>query len=229
MGGRTTIRFAGLAMALVATVTLAAEFKPVPGHEYREFYDPPTPVSGIAVVGATLLTGQALGMTDELWVYFKQPFEGQLDLEVVSADGRFLGRGAFVGSSNSSEWVKLSVAPSGKRKPRPADPAQESIAVSAQIANRGTVLVTSWGQRPGELQEHKLRLYVNSRRAKMGVRVNPDPKVPLIKCEPLGLSNSVRFDTVCTFPAADLPPDRKVVLVRRDGLQTESQTVTLEL
>jgi hypothetical protein len=39
----------------------------------------------------------------------------------------------------------------------------------------------------------------------------------------------VRFDTVCTFPAADLPPDRKVVLVRRDGMQTESQTVTLEL
>jgi hypothetical protein len=39
----------------------------------------------------------------------------------------------------------------------------------------------------------------------------------------------VRFDTVCTFSAATLPKDGKVTLIRRDGMQTESQTIVLEL
>lgn len=212
------------------TVALAAEFKPVPGREYSEFYDPPTPVSGIAVVGATLLTASTTGTADELWVYFSKPFEGQLDLEIVSADGHFLGRGAYVGSSGRDEWVRLSVVPSGKRQPRPSDPGHESIAVSAQVANRDTLLVTAWGQRPGELTDQKIRLYVNSRRAQMmEVRVNPDPNVPRIKCESLRMKHSVRFDTVCTFLAADVPADRKITLVRRDGMQSESQTITLDL
>lgn len=229
MGGWRRLRLAGFGAALFATVAWA-ELKPLPGHEYREFVDPPTPVSGIAVVGAALLTGQVSGPAtlakDQLWVYFRQPFSGQLDLELVSADGRFLGRGAFVGSGKGGEWVSLSLEPSGKR---PSDPEQETIAVSAQVANRNTVLVAAWGPPPGELQQRSVRLYVNGRRAQMAVRVNPDPKVPLIKCESLGITNSVRFDTVCTFPAAELAADRKITLVRRDGLQTESQTVMLEL
>jgi hypothetical protein len=226
---RRTTRLLGSVTALIAGVAGAAEFKPLPGHEYQEFYDPPTPVSGISVVGASLLSGQAPSATDALWVYFKEPFKGQLDLEILSADGRFLGRGAFEGSSNRGEWVSLSVAPAGKRRPRPPDPDQATLAVSAQAADRDTVLVAAWGARPDDLKGQKVRLYVNSRQAPMSVRVNPDPKVPPVKCESLGLTNSVRFDAVCTFPAADLPVDRRVTLVRRAGLQTETQTITLEL
>ena len=229
MGVIRTKGIVALTTGLAAGLTWAAEFTPLAGHEYHEYYDPPTPVSGIAVVGATLLTGEGPATTDDLWVYFKEPFDGQLDLEVVSADGRFLGRGAFVGSTGSEEWVALSLAPSGKRKPRPADDAQETLAVSAHNGSRDTLLVTAWGLRPDDMQQRKVRLYVNSRRAQTGLRVNPDPKVPLIKCERLAAANSVRFDTVCTFPVADLPADRKITLVRRDGLQTESQTVTLDL
>jgi hypothetical protein len=223
------LRVAGTAAALIASLATAAELKPVRGHEYREFYDPPTKVSGISVVGAVLLTGQAPSTTDALWVYFKQPFEGQLNLEVVSADGRFLGRGAFEGAGDGGDWVLMSVTPTDKRRLRPPDPGQETIAVSAQVTNRETVLVSAWGARPGDLENQKVRLYVNSRQAPMSVRVNPDPKVPPIKCESLGLTNSVRFDAVCTFPAAELPADRRITLVRRAGLQTETQTVTLEL
>ena len=229
MAGRRMERVLGLAAVFAVATTSAADFRPLPGHEYREYYDPPTPVSGIAVVGAMLLTGEGPSTTEDLWVYFKEPFDGQLDLEVVSADGRFLGRGAFVGSSGRDQWVQLSLAPSGTAKRRPSDPAHEKIAVSAQTGSRNTVMVAAWGTRPGDVRQQKVRLFVNSRRAQMGLRVNPDPKVPLIQCERLAMTNSVRFDTVCTFSAAELPPDGKITLVRRDGLQTDSQTVTLEL
>jgi len=218
-----------LVFLLQFPISWAAEFKPRLGHEYQEFFDPPTPVSGISVVGASLLTGETPSTTDALWVYFRQPFKGQLNLEILSADGRFLGRGAFEGSSGSGEWVSLALTPPGKRKPRPADPGQQTLAVSAQAGDRDTVLVAAWGPRPGQLQEQTVRLYVNSRQAQMSVRVDPDPKVPPIKCESLGLTNSVRFDTVCTFSAADMPADRRITLVRRAGLQTETQTVALEL
>ena len=229
MRKRHLLRVAVGCLLLAATAASAAEFAPVKGREYREFYDPPTPVSGIAVVGATLLTGQGPSTTDELWVHFSQPFSGQIDIEVVSADGRFLGRGAFAGSSGSGEWVALSLQSTDKRGSRPADPGQETIAVSVQAANRNTVMVAAWGARPDQLQLKNVRLYVNSRQAQMGVRVNPDPKVPPVRCERLPLANSVRFDTVCTFPATDVPADGRITLVRRDGLQTETQTVTLEL
>lgn len=224
----------GLGLVVAATVMIvdptgAGEFTPLPGHEYREFFNPPTPVSGISVVGAMLISRTGSVPSDRLWVHFKEPFVGQLDLEIVSADGRFLGRGAFVGSSESGEWVALTLAPEGKRAPRPADPDQETVAVSAQAANRDTVLVAAWGERPTELALSTVRLYVNSRKAPMRIRVDPDPKVPPVACVQLAPAISVRFDTVCSFAAGQLSKDGRVTLIRRDGMQTESQTVVLEL
>jgi len=227
-GQRALIVGAGAAV-LVGHIACATEFKPVQGQEYQEFFNPPTPVSGISVVGAMLLTGAVPAIADELWVYFKQPFNGQLDLEIVSADGRFLGRGAFEGSSKGSEWIELSLAPEGRRTSRPADPKQETVAVSAQSGNRDIVLIAAWGAQPDELARSSVRLYVNSRGAPMNIRVDPDPKVQPIGCHRLAGTKTVRFDTVCTFPATQLSEDGKVTLIRRDGLRTESQTVILGL
>ena len=208
----------------------AAEFTPVEGHEYSEFYDKPTPVSGVSIVGAMLDTGQSQSSMEVLWVYFKQPFVGQIDLEVLSADGRFLGRGAFKGSTSGiGEWGRLSLASPKNRAQRPPGLDQGAIAASVHASSRDTVLVSAWGPKPGQLDGASVRLFVNSRRAQMAVRVNPDPRVPMIQCERLGILHTVRFDTECRLRVADLAPDRKITLVRRDGMRTESQSVTLEL
>ncbi len=231
MGVRQGTWMGGLAALLVAGAACGAEFKPLPGHEYREFVNPPTPVSGVSVVGATLLSGVGPAASDELWVYLRQPFNGQLNLEIVSADGRFLGRGAFVGSSQGGEWVALNLVPGGERASRPPDPEQETVAVSAQAGKGDAVLVASWGVPPSPLNQQQVRLFVNSRsrQAQVSLRVDPDPRAPRVKCKQLPGGTTVRFDTVCTVRIADLPEDRRITLVRRDGLQVETQVVTLDL
>jgi hypothetical protein len=214
---------------LVVSLILAAEaafaqsdqgLKSV-GPGYREFIAP-TQVSGHAIVGLTTLPVAEAQRQDILYVYFKNKFNGSIRLEVSTADGLLRGEGEFSGVVAEDTWAKLSIKINRDERTRSARESggPETLAVSARLDRSDTPLVVHWGQERPTAGRPAVRLYVNSRRADLSVRVRPTG--PLERCRSISGMTAVRFDKVCDIAADQLPKDGKVTLVRRDGFETEA-------
>ena len=217
------IFFLPLAVAAAGALAQSNEnLNPVKGREYREFVAP-TQVSGHAIVGlATVPEGDALRQ-DTLHVYFKEKFNGSIRLDISTADGLLRGEGEFSGAVPEKTWAKVSIKLHRDERARSARESggPETLAVSARLDRSNTPLVVHWGDRqPATGKPPVLRLYVNSRRADLFVRVQSSGK-PL-PCRPIVGMTAVRFDKICDIAANQLPKDGKVTLVRRDGFETES-------
>lgn len=204
----------------VLAVPAAAQFAPVKGREYREFVNPVNPVRGEAVVGVAVLpTAEALASrTVEVWL--PDRFMGELQVETLTADGRFRGEGVFTGASPGGQWMPLTLGPAGPAAgARPSNPATLALAVRGP---ESVLFVARWAtsaSRPAA----QVRLYVNGRRADTFVRAGER----VIRCSPVGIPQPLRFDAVCDVPASDIPADGKLVLIRRDQFDEQSQTVTV--
>lgn len=213
---------AAVSLLLVAS-TAAAQFRSVPGREYREFFNPVNPVAGEAVVGLSIAPTEAAQRAAVVWVFLREPFSGEIHLETATADGRFRGEGFYSGSTKGNEWVALELVaqPGGDDKgasPRPANPA--ALAIAARGPGR-TLYLASWGEPPTAGSAARLRLYVNSRRAEMFVRAGQR----LVRCASTGISQPVRFDSYCDVAMSDVPADGRVLLIRRDQFDEQSQTI----
>lgn len=206
-------------------VSAAAEFQAVDGHEYREFHKPVNPVRGEAVVGLAIAPSERDQRANVVQVFLPEPFTGQLRLETISADGSFRGEGMFDGKSGGAEWATLPLAAQGaasEDKQRPANPETLSIAVRD---SKGNLYVARWGDTPTPSGGETLRIYVNSRRAEMFLRVGNRAD----RCHSLDIAQPERFDTYCDAPLADIPADGKLTLVRRDQFEEQSQPVTVRV
>lgn len=230
-------RAAGLAALSLFGLALAgpcaAQFQAVPGQEYREVINPKRQVSGHAVVGISLVGG-APGR--QLNVYLAEPARSgaPLRIELDSPDGRFYGTGLFDGSAPGGAWVTLTLLPDDRPTRRPPDLPVDELAVSARtVAADGETtarpLLASWAQ--PDPRTGTLRLQVNSRRAKMQVRGRSGGEAR--PCRRVRSASTVRFDTVCELPVAELEAVdgglRRLTLLRRDGFATEPLVVELRL
>lgn len=216
----------------------AKAFSQVPGEEYREQIDPSIPVSGLALVGLALAGPVDLD-AKVLHVFFSQPFSGRLNLEMTSANGRFRAQAMYEGSSNGNEWIALSIEPRNADRQARRElikSGSQDLAVTVRpVTDKGTildsVLQVSWGPLPDAKTDRGLKLYVNSRRADMFVRVPGPDKAKA--CTPLRIPNAVRFDTVCEIIwrpalASSLPSAQaRLQLIRRDGFDESQQRIAV--
>lgn len=223
---------AALAMCLGAGTGMA-QFQAVPGQEYREVVDPKRPVSGHAVVGLSLVGG-APGR--QLHVYLAEAVQPgtPLRIELDSPDGRFHGSGLFDGSAPGGAWVPVTLLPEGQPTRRPADLADDELAVSVRTVGAdgrspARPLVASWAT--PDPRSATLRLHVNSRRATMQVlgRAGGERRA----CRKVRSASTVRFDTVCEIPVAELEAlgegRHRLTLLRRDGFASEPMPVEVRL
>ena len=217
-GSSPSGRSAALALLFLA-LPAAAQFLPAPGREYREFDNPVNPVRGEAVVGLAVAPTETAQQADVVQVFVPHPLSGEIHVETATANGRFRGEGVYSGSTKGKEWVSLKLKPSvlnDKASPRPVSPT--SLAIAAR-GPRGTLYLARWGEAPLAGASERLRLYVNSRRADMFVRAG----VRVVRCEPMGIPQPVRFDAYCDLAMGDVPRDGNVLLIRRDQFDEQTQ------
>ena len=95
---RHRVRAVGVSVAALVQLALpraaAAQFSPVAGREYREFFNATVPVRGEAVVGLAVVpaAGAERAKVVEVWLPYR--LSGELRVETLTADGRFRGEGA---------------------------------------------------------------------------------------------------------------------------------------
>jgi hypothetical protein len=211
----------------------AAQFQAVPGQEYREVVDPKRPVSGHAIVGLSLVGGAPGRLLN---VYLAEPVRPgtPLRVELDSPDGRFHGSGLFDGSAPGGAWVPVTLLPDDQPTRRPADLADDELAVSVRTVDAdgrhpARSLVASWAT--PDPRSATLRLHVNSRRATMQVRGRAGGERRA--CRKVRSASTVRFDTVCEIPVAELEPlgdgRHRLTLLRRDGFASEPMQVEVRL
>jgi hypothetical protein len=213
-----------LGLTLLAGPVLA-QFSAVPGQGYREVIAPKHPVSGALVVGVQL-DGGSYGSTLHVRLPEAVPADTALRVEIDSPDGRFHGSGLFRGGVDAAQWVPLALLPATQASQRPADVRADELAVSVrQLSAQGVVvqrpLLASWLPPPAAdaLGRQRLRLLVNSRRGQIQVRGRADTAVH--RCARVQSASTLRFDTVCTLPLAELEVVDaglyRVTVTRRDA------------
>jgi len=219
-----------LSPMLAAEVALAQSnegLTAVAGKQYREFVAP-TQVSSHAIVGLTTKPSPAQKREDILYVFFKDAFDdakdGPIKVELTTADGYLRGEGEFKGKVPRRTWARVSIEMPPPRDERSRSARErsgpETLAVVARFSQTGAPLVVHWGNERPTGTPPELRLYVNSRRADLSVRLQASEKP--VHCQPISGMTPVRFDKICDISAAQLPKDGKVTLVRRDGFDTDS-------
>jgi hypothetical protein len=159
-------------------------------------------------------------------VWLPERFTGELYVETATADGRFRGEGAYAGSSPGRTWVSLALIPASRPGGRvssalPGDLA--TLALRVRGPNR-TMFVARWADAPASVPA-KIRLYVNSRRADMFVRAGKS----VVRCEELRIPQPVRFDQYCDIARGDVPDDGRLVLIRRDQSDEQTQIITVNV
>lgn len=220
-------RFRGPLAVVAMLFPLGASAQFLPERKYEEVLDPPTPVSGHAVVGAVVLTSPKDQQTDTLWVR-RGGGLSRIRVDVASANGRLQGEGiwTFKPEPTAEEpWYQLTVPPKSTRP--------DHLATSVQPADGSSgstpvFVVAAWGkQKPKPSGATQIRLYVNARRAEMFV-YKPDGATA-VKCTPLENTPTVRYDVVCDvdLPIGDPTSMTKLTLVRRDGNSTSRQPLEL--
>lgn len=220
-----TVTAVVLLVALAAGVRpAAAQFSAVKGREYREFFNQVNPVRGEAVLGIAIIPADDAPRSQTVQVWLPDRFSGELQVETLTADGRFRGEGVYAGSSDGGRWVPLPLA-SGQRggnaAPRPGDPATLALSVRGPDAS---LFVARWNPTPPAATA-RVRLYVNSRRADMFVRAG----ATVARCARLDIPQPLRFDTYCDLDLTDLPADGRLTLIRRDQFDEESQPLTVNV
>ena len=203
-----------------------AQFRAVPGSEYREFHNPVNPVRGEAVVGIALAPSEAAQADPTVRVFVAQPFSGEIRVETATADGRFRGEGTYAGSSKGNEWVTLELKPSGKSEGSPTlrrPVGATLLALSARGSPTGELFVSRWGSDDPSGTENSVRLYVNSRRADMFIRAGST----VTPCAKNNVPQPVRFDTYCDVALRDIPKDGNLTLIRREMMSEQSQKIKI--
>lgn len=217
----------GLALA---TTSPYADFRPVPGREYHEVLNATNRVRGEAVVALVLAPTVEAQQADTIRVRLPASYSGELRVQVLSADGRFRGEGSFSGSRGDDRWVGLRLGRGGAKEQPPADPPRpvstETLALSVRGAD-GTLYVARWGgESPAAHDRGSLRIYVNSGRADIFI-------VPgatrAIHCRSLTIAQPLCYDSYCDVPLADIPPDGKFKLIRRDQFEEQTQAFSVYL
>jgi hypothetical protein len=217
----------GALLFLLVALPAAGQFRPTPGREYREVYNPVNPVSGEAVVGLAVAPTEMAQRAGMVQVFFDQPFSGEIQIETTTADGRFRGEGAYSGSTKGKEWVSLPIAASSSPDGK-ASPSRPVSATSLAIAARGpggALYLVRWGDSPLSGTSNTLRLYVNSRRAEMFVRAGRRVE----RCATTGVTQPVRFDSYCDVPMTEVPRDGQLILIRRDQFDERTQPVIVKM
>lgn len=227
--GRWRARGAGLFALIAGCEALAGPFTPVAGQEYREVADPPTQVHGHALVGAALVGGQSQIRALQLYVRSPSDLDGQVRVSLTTADGRMRGDGSFQGQAGKDVWIPLTLDPKDGKRLRPDPLSPDRIAVSVRYVARGGTterpLIASW-EAPVDPATAKLRLYVNSRRAPEMLARAKDGRY--IACRRAPDKSTVRFDTLCELPLANVTDSKgEVELLRRDGFDESMQRVTV--
>ena len=215
-------RLVALAVALGTAGGAAADFKPLDGQQYREFFDPPNPVKGEALVGISIVPNQKAQEGDEVQVWFSGRYAGKLSVETLAADGSFRGIGSFEGSSED-EWTPLPIRPDTKTpgKTRPADP--ETLALAVRGEDPDEFVIAHWGDKPEAQNDLVVRFYVNGRRGDMRVSAGD----ATVRCKPVDLPRPLRFDAICDLPFAAVLATYSIVLTRSDGFGSDQQTITI--
>jgi hypothetical protein len=219
-------------MGCVAAAPWPASGQFEPERKYAEVLDPPTPVSGHAVVGVVVLPTPGALQSDKLWVRAAAAHRHpRIRVDVVSANGRLQGEGVWnfrVKDVEQQDWYALDVPPKSKRPERTDHLA---TAVQPYSSNAGSVpvfLLAQWGTAQPSDQTARIRLYVNSRRAEMFAYL-PDGKTQ-VRCAPVDQTATVRFDAVCDLDLSTILAARspaRLTLVRRDGGSTSRQPLDL--
>lgn len=224
---RRVARLVLLIPALCGVVLLPrpaqAQFTAVKGREYREFLNQVNPVRGEALLGIVMLPADDAPRSQSVQVWLPDRFSGELQVDTLTADGRFRGEGVYAGSSEGGRWVTLPLAagPGGSTRPasRPGDPATLALSVRGPGAS---LFVARWSAASPQAT-NRVRLYVNSRRADMFVRAG----TKVVRCTRLTIAQPLRFDAYCDLEWNDLPADGQLALIRRDQFDEETQTLTV--
>lgn len=232
---RRSLRNTAIAVALLTCAPPApAQFQQVLEQPYREAIAPKLPVSGHAVVGASVFGAGSDAVASggkRLHVFFPRKTDAvTLRVELNAPDGRFHGSGLFNGSAPGGDWVELRLLGDQQPTLRPKDLPDEELAVAVRTISAGDrgaprLLLASWG-RPN-LAQGVLRLQINSRRAE--IQVHGSKSAAPRKCSRVKSASAVRFDAICEIPLTELEAGPgggyTLTILRRDGFAVERQLV----
>jgi len=211
----------------ISALPVFAQFRAVPGREYREYFNPVNPVRGEAVIGLAIAPTEAQQRAVAVQVLLPASFSGEIHLETASADGKFRGEGVFAGTTKDKEWVSLPLTatapPDGK--PPLARPASPLLLAVAARGSGGSMFIVRWGDASPAAPPDLVRLYLNSRRADMFVRAG----AKIVRCAPIGVSQPVRFDSFCDVSLSDIPANGQLSIIRRDQFDEQTQTLKVQV
>lgn len=220
---RPAVAHVAVLLLLCLARPAAGQFVPVQGREYREVFNPTNPVRGEAVVGVAVVSRDtaARGRVVEVWL--PERFDGDLQVEAATADGRFRGEGVYRGSSAGGQWVRITLNPSptGGDASRPLPGDAQTLAVAVRGAGQ-TFYAARWAT-PVVDPSGLLRVYVNSRRADMFLRAGDS----VVRCTALNVAQPLRFDHYCDVPIARVRAGGPLILIRRDQSDEQTQAFTV--
>lgn len=224
---------------LLLPVAASAQFKPLSGHEYREFIDPKRQVSGHMIVGMSLVDKGIERDLEDLQFDSRRlsvnlaglPAGSHIRVDLESPDGRFHGTGMWQIEVAGTGWHTLTLLDKGDlRRPRlrsgylaisvqafPGGPSGPPRAILASLLPRQNLEAAD--------ESRELWIQVNGRRGKVLVQGGKGTAQP---CERVTSASVVRFDTLCKIRVSQLPHNGNayvVTLERRDGFARDPQDI----
>lgn len=187
--------------------------------QFEEAYGVEQPVSGRGFVGAVLADAGGPVALNKLEVFVPKGMTGDFKISVISADAKYRGTADASLSAEASGWTPLQLKP--ERPQALSGYSTDTLTLLAEAAGDKPLLMR-WGSGGNSVQ-----IYVNSERSDTSIAWRQDGKIEVQPCRRLTGGSLVRYDTICSVPAAALGPEPVRIIRRRGGVALEPVVVPL--
>lgn len=212
-------RFRSALLLAFAALLAPAAIAQIAVRQYEEVYGAEQPVSGRGFVGAVLADAAGPVSLEKLEVFVPKGTTGDLRISVISADAKYRGT-ADASLNGEAGWTPLKGLKSSRQQAL-STYSTDTLTLLAEAADDKPLLMR-WGSGAQTVQ-----IYVNSERSDTSIAWRQDGKIEVQPCRRLTGGSLVRFDTICSAPAAILGTEPVRIIRRRGGVALEPVVVPL--
>lgn len=194
------LKYLWVVLALVPIYTMANSYEI---KKFNESYDPSVNVSG-SILSSLLVSGALkLSSPDDLYVYVT-PEQSQINLSLVSIDGRYNADVSIEVAVTASSWIKLSLPSEKEEFKKYKFNELVALAYADGRDKRGRyvqeVFPISWGEPDNKITQ----FYINSAGFAPNYTFNNDVdgKTTTVECEEITDPSARAYNHVCAFSRA---------------------------
>jgi hypothetical protein len=179
-----------------------------------EFLDKQERISGGAVVGVAFIGPDDFVNLDDAHVYFSEPVDKPLEMQLSSVDGRYVATFVFKPEIPVSGWAHLKL--NLQHADFLTDYKLNEVALLMTNAESGTIYPVRWGAEEGT---KVVRVYVNTEGAKSYFVAydSASERWKTVSCKVASSRSSFKFDRVCDVPHEDVLANNDIEIIRKRG------------